>query len=454
MTFDLSKLHFQPASILALTLRADSLSALCVRASGETPPEPIKIAVGADAVLADPAKAGAALAAALEAAGIKERRCALALPPSWVLSTSADLPEVSPEDLRGYFELRAEREFSIPDLVLAHDTYHVGTPRATLAALPPKRMEAASAFLAAAGCRTLSISLDLPCALDHPEPTLHLIPGQNRVELSITCGGGTAALRTISAEPATLARELRITLGRLPEAVRTQLKRARIYGTPDEALTALLEKLGITPAENDCESQAAPGAARLLLNQTPVPFEFFTPEANRWKETFKRFNTTRGRKAVASAAVVVFLPILAFSFRSHQEASLIREWATLKPSVAELDTIQQKIRQFRPWFDPAPQKLDALRSVIAAFPERGDLWTRSVQISPFVEKSDAGGRGAPSSTAAMVTINGFAQNNASLMSLQGTLSKQAGVSALQVKQLRGNNPSQFSLTFKWETHHD
>ncbi len=455
MTFDLRKLT--PHSILALSLGRDSLAAASIRRTGETllpPPPAATFPIGADAILRDPAKAGAHLAAELAKAGMNGFRTVVCLPVAWALSTSADLPEVGEEDLRGYFELRAEREFSIPDLTLSHATYPLpdGNRRATLAAVPAKHLEAVHAFLKAAGCNPVSISLDLPGCLEREEPMLHLFCDEAALSLVISLGCSIAALRTIASEPATLGRELRITLGRLPEGVRACLKRARVCGAFDPALPGLLEKLGLAPAVDET---ALPGlgareTALRILSHTAVPFEFFTPEPNRWEEFFHRANTRRGRQAVAAAAAIVFLPVLLFSFRTHEEARLNREWSAMRANVAELDGIQQKIRQFRPWFEPVPQKLQALKTVVNAFPERGDLWARSVQLAPYIGRNGNGQRSAPSTTASAITINAFSQNNAAMMALQGTLSKQAGVSELQVKQLRGNNPIQFSLTFKWE----
>ena len=77
------------------------------------------------------------------------------IPPGWALTASIDLPEVSAEELRSYLELCAEREFpvSVAELRLAHSPYTLadGKRRATLAAVPAKRMEAAGKMLAAAG---------------------------------------------------------------------------------------------------------------------------------------------------------------------------------------------------------------------------------------------------------------------------------------------------------------
>lgn len=459
MTLDFHELQqrFQPHAALALTLGPERLVAALVRSRGYSQP-PVTIDLTAEAILADPAKAGAKLAASLEAAGLRERRCAVCLPPAWALSAAADLPEVSAEDLRGYFELRAEREFSAADLRLSHSAYELpgGTRRATLAAIPAKRMEALEKFLQSAGCRPVSMSLALPGCFSRPDPTLHLLENGGRIDLVVSTGDGIAALRSIPADPGAFQRELRISLGRLPESLRSRVRQARLSGPLAPALAETLEKLGIAAAADESlrPGDAAIEAAQRHLQRRPVPFEFFVPETNRWEETLARFNTPKGRRSIAAAAAIVFLPVLAFSFRNHTENRLNAEWNGMKSAVGELDTIQQKIRQFRPWFEPAPQKLQALRTVIAAFPDRGDLWTRSVQIGPIIEKTEGNSRGTPSPEGASVTVNGFSLSNAALMGLQDTLGKQPGVSALQVKQLRGNNPIQFSLTFKWEPRHD
>ena len=122
--------------------------------------------------------------------------------------------------------------------------------------------------------------------------------------------------------------------------------------------------------------------------------------------------------------------------------------------MADLENVQQKTRKFRSWFEPGPEKLQALKTLIGAFPDRGDVWTRSVQITAVIDKGDAGARTIQSSTASSVTVSGFARSNSALMGLQDNISKQPGVTALKMKQIRGNNPIQFTLTFKWEPKHD
>ena len=57
-----------------------------------------ELGITPDQLLADPEQAGRTLAAALQEAGIRERRCALCLPPSWALTASVELPAVPPDD--------------------------------------------------------------------------------------------------------------------------------------------------------------------------------------------------------------------------------------------------------------------------------------------------------------------------------------------------------------------
>lgn len=455
MTFDLQQLQkrFQPRSVLAITIESGRIIASLTQKDGILPP--LFLDISADALIGDPAQAGKAFAEKLQAAGIRERRCVLCIPPSWTLTASADLPEVSPEDLRGYFELRAEREFSTSELRLAFTPYSLpdGSQRATLAALPTKQMEAVEAFLLNAGCHLVSLSVALYGCLAKAESTLHLLVNRDSTDAVITCGGGVAALRTLtgSATSPSFAREVRITLGRLPEAVRQSVKHARIYGSQESGLRAILEYAGFDSIVEETGGAPNPAveSAERFLNEAPVPFEFLVPEPSRWPAALDRLNTKRGRQIAAGALALVVLPMLLFTIQSYRESHLTAEWDGMKNNVAELDVIQQKIRQFRPWFEPAPQKLQALETLIAAFPERGEIWTRSVQITNYMEKNEAAMPGG----AVKTTFSGFARNNA-LQGLQERLPKQPGVSLMRLQQTRGNNPTQFTLTFRWEPKHD
>ena len=384
------------------------------------------------------------------------------IPPAWALTASADLPEVSPEDLHGYFELRAEREFSVQvaDLRLAHCPYSLpdGTTRATLAAIPAKRIEAVEKMLEAAACRAVSISLALERCLSSGQPMLHFLVNSDRTDLVVTTGDGVAALRSLPGpggdapfDPSAFSREVRITLGRLPEQVRRQIVRARYCGTPqfsrqlENELREHLLRMGIESGEPPLtppDPGEAPGAAvecaERVLREQPVAFEFVVVESNKWEATLHRFNTARGRQIAIVASGLVLLLLVVYGIRSRTETSLDAEWSKMQGTVADLDSLQQRIRQFRPWFEPLPQNLQVIETLVAAFPEKGDVWARSVQISE----------------SSKVNCAGFARSQPAMMTFLDRLRAGSGVTALQVQQLRGDNPIQFSVIYKWEAKHD
>lgn len=466
LAFAAWKRRLQVRSALAVTIESDRLAIDLVRREEQANHVVRSFAVpmGADAVLADPEKWGKELADQLAAEGIREKRCVVCVPASWALTTSTDVPGIAAEDLRGYLELRAEREFPMAaaDLRLAHCAYQLpdGTPRATLAGVPAKRLEAVERFIAAADRRMVSLSLGLDgCLPRHDLPAaLHFLANGNHIDLVIAAGGGIAAVRAlpgpIGAEAATFdaagfTREVRITLGRLPDALRQQVSEARFSGSPTTAETLCVEirnhlhRMGIESRVQRPHG-AAPGthpgaaleAAEHHLRQRPVAFEFLAPQVNRWQIFQQRFDDRRRRWVVLAAVAALVLPILIFFVRSRIESSLTSEWNGMRRTVADLESLQQRIRQFRPWFEPGSQNLQVIESLAAAFPEQGDVWAKSIQV----------GEGNK------VSCSGFARSQAALLGLLERLRARTDVSGVQVQQVRGENPIQFSIIYKWGPH--
>lgn len=476
----------QTRSVLALTISAERIDVARVRGpvTGQLMARRFgPVSVGADEVLRNPEKAGATLAASLEAAGLKEKRCAVAVPPAWALTASTDLPTVDPDDLRGYLELRAEREFSLPlsELRIGFSAYTLpdGTQRATLAALPAKRLEAVEKMLAASGRRATSVTLDLDdCfhaerSLD-ADANLHFLADGGQADVVVLAGGGVAALRTLPGpsrqptappedeasagagglespmpgvesefNPAAFCREVRITLGRLPTAVQAQVRVADFGGEPEaaralcEATREGLRRMGVeSPA--DCgvmrERPAPPRAATRHLRRETVPFEFVVPKPNRWEIWFHRFNTKQGRRVAGIVAAAILLPILLFFVRSQQESHLAKRWAAMNGTVNDLDAIQQKIRKYRPWFDRKPNSAQLLESLFTAFPDGGDVWAKSIQIN--------GGK---------VTCTGLAHNQPAILAMRKRLQQRPDVTGLQLSGVRGDNPVQFTMVYRWGT---
>jgi Tfp pilus assembly protein PilN len=461
------KKRLRARSALAITIESGRLAVKLVRsdANDMQPESSFSIPLGDEEVLKDPEKAGHQLVAALGAAGIRERQCVVCVPPGWALTASTDLPEVGDEDLRGYLELRAEREFSISatDLRLGYSAYALpnGQRRATLAALASKKIEAVERMLEIAGRRASSISLALDHCLSQPQAMLHFLTNGNHTDVVVTAGGGIAGLRSF-AGPLTsggaafdtvgFCRDVRITLGRLPEPVRQQIRHAAFCGPSAEKLCVEtrydLLRLGIKSPE--CHSAAATDqpsleaasageeAARRKLRGQPIAFEFVVPETKRWQELLQRVDSSRRRGLLLAAVGVVLLPLLLLFVRSQIESHLQARWDAMAGNVADLDAIQQKIHLYRPWFEPAPQGLQLLDSLIQAFPDQGDVWAKSIQVAE-------GGK---------VTCTGFARSQPALMALLARMRARPDITALQVQQIRGANPIEFSITYQWEFQHD
>lgn len=458
------KKRFQVRSVLAITVESGRVAVDLVRREddGHRVAASFELPLGSEAVAANGERAGKELAAQLAAAAIRERRCVVCIPANWALTTSTDVPEIGADDLRGYLELRAEREFPIPvtELRLAHSAFKApdGKLRATLAAVPARKLEAIERMLAAAECRAVSISLGLDSCLPKSElpAAMHFVANGTHVDLVIAAGGGIAAVRSLPSpndeqafDAATFSREVRITLGRLPEALRQQVTQARFSGAPSAAETLCLEirqhlsKMGIDSRLQRSADGGHPGAAldaaELHLRRQPVVFEFLAPEVNRWETVARQFEDRRRRWAALAVVAAILLPIFTYIIRSHIESSLEAEWAGMRRKVADLESIQQRIRQFRPWFEPAPQALQIVEGLAAAFPDQGDVWAKSVQV---VEDPKEGTK---------VSCSGFARNQSSLLAWFDRVRSRKDVTKLQVQQVRGENPIQFSITYKWES---
>jgi hypothetical protein len=454
-------------SALAITIESGRMAVKLVRGDPDgTQPEPsFSIPLGDEEVLKDPENAGHLLVAGLAAAGIRERQCVVCVPPGWALTASTDLPEVGDEDLRGYLELRAERELSISaaELRLGYSAYALpnGKRRATLAAMSSKKIEAVERMLEVAHRRASSISLALDKCLSQPRAMLHFLTNGNHTDVVVTAGGGVAGLRSLATplapggaafDSAGFCRDVRITLGRLPELVRQQIRNAEFSGPSADRLCGQtrfeLLRMGIKSPDRDSAAataeaspegaSAAAEAARRKLRGQPIAFEFVAPETKRWQTLLQRIDTSRRRGLLLGAGGLVVLPLLLLFIRSEIESHLQARWDAMADNVADLDGIQQKIHQFRPWFEPVPQGLQLLDSLVQAFPGSGEVWAKSVQVAEDGK----------------VTCTGFATNQPALMGLLARMRARPDITALQVQQIRGDNPIQFSITYQWEPQHD
>jgi hypothetical protein len=461
--------------VLAITVESGRLAVDHVRreSGGSRVLQSLEIPWAAEALVEDPERAGRALAENLDAGEVRERRCVVCLPPGWALSTTTELPQVAAEDLRGFLELRAEREFqvAVEDLALAHSSYTLpeGGAKATLVAVPVKRLEAVRRMLASAGCRPMSISLAVQAGFadgrDPSAASLNVLVNGSHADLVVAAGGGIVALRTVglgAAEGAAargdaIGRELRITLGRLPDAVRRHVEKARFIGARTHA-EALLESTqphlrrlglqGIVPAARAVSpvkggsAGAQPGlaveAADCHLRDLPVAFEFIEREVSPLQAMLRRVDTRRRRWVLAGVLGLLVLPAAVWGVRSHIAGRLESEWKSMSAEVARLESLQARLRQFRPWFVEGTPSVELLEGLVKAFPESGEAWAKSVEIRDGTR----------------VTCTGFARSQNAWLDLLDRLRAESGVDQLQVQAVHGESPLQFSVTYLWGRHHD
>lgn len=465
----------RPAALLGLAVRERELAVLQLHRAGEhcRVEASFTLPLTAAQIEEAPDDAGRQLAGALREKGLGGKRCVVRLPLTWAMAAPVDLPDLAGEDLQAFLELRAEREFGfLPgEAALAHRRWVNGTaikPRATLLAVAQRRLNAINRMLEAAGRRPLSISIGPGPGLEAPTaPTrvaLNICPGSRGLDLVITAGPELLGFRHLdgdgvstnggsSVEAAELLREIRLTLGQLSPEVRDAIQVIRFHG-PEGSVGSLfyaceprlrrvgwqeLERVphrtiptatGALPVEFEGAFDAA---SRRLLGQ-PVPFELLAPQVSRAQQLIARYGQGRRRQAMIGGGTLALVLFLAAFIHSRQLASLETQWRAIQPRVTNLEQVQQRIRTFRPWFDTSAPTLRILEQVTSAFPEEGALWAKLFEVKP----------------GAAVSCNGFARNNQAILETLDRLRQTAAVKDLKVRQVRGDNPIQFSFQFTWQ----
>lgn len=417
----------------------------------------------------DPELVGREIRNHLDRAGIRERHCSVCIPLEWTLTAHVPVPELPPEDVESFLALEAERSFPFPqeNLALASSRCRgaQGGQFATLIAIPKDHLTTLQSVLKAAQLKPVSFSLGLPTMQDpsdaSQEGVAALAVGGSGVQLQICAGGGVAALRTL---PGALeqdgarktpyvdvvARDLRITLGQLPGELRKSVRRLRIFGQGDdlgrfvEDLTSRAQSVGLeVESVRTCPPRVMgfeipPGspispslslALRLLAGQ-PAVLEFLPPKVGRWKQVTSRYSSQKLVAAVGIAGVVLFLTAGAFLWQQWQLGRWGARWQRIRPQVTQLEDMQNKIRQFRPWFDSSFRSLSILEKITEAFPEDGSVFAKTVEIrEPGV-----------------ISCSGTARDQQALLKVVDQLRASQHFSTVQVDQIRGKL---FTINLNW-----
>lgn len=418
----------------------------------------------------DAESTGRELRKAIDAAGIRTRHCLLCVPLGQVLIHRLAIPAIEEADIPGFIELEAERVFPFPpqelQMAVSRFTDSAGNRYATLAAVPSGVIQTYEKLLQAAGLRPVSMTTSTAAIA----PSLSGVEGaigQNvgGLELLLACNGGIVLMRPlmdlphgeVAIDAATLLRELRITLNQMPQSIRQQLRAIRVFGssplqhalmgtlapalsTMGIAVEPLLDNAGgrVIPGTQDHPATLAMAAAQWLL-QGSSTLEFLPRKISRASRLVQSLGS-RGMlwKAGAAAAVCLLAIVGAFAWQSWKLSRLQRQWASIESEATELQAIQQKIREYEPWYNGSVGSLDIVKSLVAAFPETGSAWTRTIEIKNMSE----------------VVCSGSAASSADVLNVVETLGKSNGVKDLKTSQIRGEKPVQFAVSYRWEAPED
>jgi hypothetical protein len=417
----------------------------------------------------------------LEAAGVREHRCVVAVPLKWALACHTHIPEMPAADVEDFLQIEAERGFPTDVTTLQIATSRLvgaaGGQHATFIGIPSAHVERLEAVLRAAKLKPASFSLGItalqPARAEDPG-VLALMIGENHVGLQITCGGGVAALRALEGAMETesgarvlhgdlIAREARITLGQLPADLRDSVKQIRIFGPRDQAqrlaeeIRPRFEPAGLKvelvtayaanefgktiPPDTQVSSAFSLAAGRLAERNNP--FEFLPPKVSGWQRVTSKYAPNRLRKAGAVAAAVAVVVVGLFAFQQWQLSRLRSEWARMSPKVKEIVEVQNQIQKYRPWFDTSLRYLSMMRDFANAFTEDGSMTAKTLSVRELNDSRDTPeNRGVR-----IVSLSGNADNYAAVVTTIRQLRAITGVTNL-TPQIRGKAPVQFTFDFQ------
>lgn len=464
----IQRLRRPPSSVLALSMEGRHVAAAVLRQSKGTI-EVVTRHVGTLPMEVDPNDApavGKALRTLLESASIRERQCVWTLPCSEVLTTQTLVPAIDKADVDSLLQLEAEKGFhgdvSASRVADSRCRLPDGQRWVTLATISPARHEILRQVMEAARLKCLGLSPAITDLVAARTPTaagsldLAVSPASGSLHLQVTVDGGIAALRSLdraidtattpaTVRPETVAREIRITLGQLPEVLVASIRHLRLHG-PAETLPALATALTARFADSGMAVESLPSpqdsvaleavvqAGRRLLEGQPAGLEFLPPKPSALEQFLSRHTEGRLRLTWSLGTAAAALVGLFFLVQQIQLGLLESRWSGMSAKVRRLETLQQKIRQFRPWVPESPRALQILEGLTQAFPETGTVTARSIEIRQ----------------AGDIVCTGTASDSASLLRMLGKLQALPSVSALHSEQIRGKSPLQFQVNFRWE----
>jgi|GEM_PF-1136350 hypothetical protein len=389
--------------------------------------------------------------------------CIVVLPAHLAPSIILTVPDISPEDRKGFIQIQAEQQLPLPlsEIHLATHEFQIGNQdHALVVGLRRDTVSKLKEAVIANGFQVASITVDIAGVVDHAvdgndslADSCQLIQGQSSLTVVTHAKGGPTGLRHFrlsngGIDASTLERELRITLGQFPQSSQRQLttlRTAKLPGVSSEQHVPISEYrslagLNVINGAETCDL-FVPIASSFFLKGTS-PLEFLPSGTSRFGKIYGQFNSRRnlwvGLMSVVALTAIVFL------YQIFHLNGLQKQWNGLNPfnpetglsmkdSVAVVETVQGKRREFRPWFDSSVPSLTTARAITRAFPETGEIWLKQLNI-----RDDS-----------KVMATGSSSDQNSLLATLDKLRITSGISNLELKSQQGSAPIFFSFEFDW-----
>ena len=378
--------------------------------------------------------------------------CVVVLPSHSAPSIILEVPDISPEDRKGFVQIQAEQRLPLPlnEIHLATHEFQIGNQdHALVVGLRRDTVSKIKEAVIANGFQVASITVDIAGVVDHAvddndslADCCQLIQGQSSLTLITHAEGGPTGLRHFHLnngwmDAATLERELRITLGQFPQSSRRQLttlRTAKLPGASSEQRVPVSEHrslAGLNVVDGTETSDLFARIASSFFLSGTSPLEFLPSRTSRFGQIYGQFNSRRNLWVGLMSAVA--LTAIAFLYQIFHLNGLQKQWNGMKDSVAAVETVQGKIREFRPWFDSLVPSLTTARAITRAFPETGEIWLKQLNIRD----------------ASQVMATGSSRDQNSLLAALNELRITSGISNLELKSQQGSDPIFFSLEFDW-----
>ena len=380
------------------------------------------------------------------------RECIVVLPAHLAPSIVLKVPDISPEDRKGFIQIQSEQQLPLPlsEIHLATHEYQIGNQEhALVVGLRRDTVSKLNEAVIANGFQVASITVDIAGVVDHAiegndvlADSCQLIQGQSSLTMVTHAEGGLTGLRHFhltdgGMDAATLERELRITLGQFTQPSQRQLStllEARLPGVSSAQRVPISEHqsfVGLNVIKGDEASDLfVPIASSFFLNGAS-PLEFLPSRTSRFGKMYGQFNSRRNLW-VGSVPVVALIAIVFLNQISRLD-SLQKDWDGIKENVATVETVVGNIGEFRPWFDSSVPSLTTARAITRAFPKTGEIWLKQLNI-----RDDS-----------KIMANGSSRDQNSLLATLEKLRSTSGVSNLELKSQQGSDPIFFSFEFDW-----